>query len=176
MIYRLGTAGDIEAIATLHADSWRRNYRGAYLDSYLDGDVVADRTAVWTERLTHPRPTQHTIVAELDGAVLGFAHTFLDDHPTWGALLENLHVTHDLKRRGIGRGLTVETARAVVERGSAPGMYLSVLEQNRAAQAFYDAQGGVCVARRLAGPFPGGGTAFVLIYAWPEPATLLERA
>ena len=54
-------------------------------------------------------------------------------------------------------------------------MYLSVLEQNKAAQAFYDAQGGICVERRLAGPFPGGGTAFVLIYAWPDPSTLLER-
>jgi len=38
---------DVEAIAALHADSWRRNYRGAYLDSYLDGDVVTDRLRVW---------------------------------------------------------------------------------------------------------------------------------
>jgi ribosomal protein S18 acetylase RimI-like enzyme len=175
MMYRPGSARDIEAIAALHADSWRRNYRGAYLDSYLDGDVVADRTAVWTARLTDPQTNQHTIVAELDGAVHGFAHTFLDDDPTWGALLENLHVTHAVKRRGIGRGLIVKTARVVVERGSVPGMYLSVLEQNQPAQAFYGAQGGICVERRLAGPFPGGGTAFVLIYAWPDPATLLER-
>jgi hypothetical protein len=27
----------------LHADSWRRHYRGAYADAFLDGDVLADR-------------------------------------------------------------------------------------------------------------------------------------
>ncbi|MBV9411286.1 MAG: GNAT family N-acetyltransferase, partial [Acidimicrobiia bacterium] len=37
---RVATIDDVEAIAALHADSWRRNYRGAYLDSYLDGDVL----------------------------------------------------------------------------------------------------------------------------------------
>jgi hypothetical protein len=48
--FRDASARDIEAIATLHADSWRRHYRGAYLDSFLDGDVVADRLAVWGQR------------------------------------------------------------------------------------------------------------------------------
>jgi hypothetical protein len=48
--YREATAGDAEAIAGLHADSWRRHYRGAYLDSYLDSDV-ADRMAEWSGRL-----------------------------------------------------------------------------------------------------------------------------
>jgi hypothetical protein len=50
--YREATAGDVEAIAALHADSWRRHYRSAYLDSYLDGDVFADLRTVWTDRLT----------------------------------------------------------------------------------------------------------------------------
>jgi hypothetical protein len=34
----------------LHTDNWRRYYRGAYLDSYLDGDVATERLTVWTER------------------------------------------------------------------------------------------------------------------------------
>src|SRR6266478_3896315 len=100
MKYRTATPHDVDAIALLHADSWRRNYRGAYLDSFLDGDVFADRAAVWTDRLTQPGAKQHTVVAEHDGDVVGFAHTILDDDPTWGALLENLHVAHNLKRRG----------------------------------------------------------------------------
>ena len=53
--YREATEHDAGAIAALHADSWRRHYRGAYLDSYLDGDVVADRLEVWSSRLTPPR-------------------------------------------------------------------------------------------------------------------------
>ncbi len=48
------------------------------------------------------------------------------------------------------------------------GLYLWVLEQNTAAQAFYRAQGGSCVERELAGPFPGGGYAFSFRYAWPD--------
>lgn len=172
---------DVEAIAALHADSWRRNYRGAYVNSFLDGDVLADRRAVWTDRLTQPSTNHFTVVAERDGEMVGFAHTILDDDPEWGALLENLHVAHDLKRRGTGSHLMSETARELLERrppsGLSPrsGLYLWVLEQNTPAQAFYDARGGTAVERTLRGPFPGGGTAFGLRYAWSDPSILLAE-
>lgn len=51
---RAAGQGDAEAVALLHADSWRRHYRGAYSDAFLDGDVVADRFAVWSARLAAP--------------------------------------------------------------------------------------------------------------------------
>jgi hypothetical protein len=54
------------------------------------------------------------------------------------------------------------------------GLYLTVLEQNTAAQAYYDARGGIVVERKIAGPFPGGGMAPVLTYAWPDPAKLIN--
>ncbi len=56
MRYREATAGDAAAIAGLHADRWRRHYRGAYLDSFLDGEVVTDRMAEWAGRLTRAGP------------------------------------------------------------------------------------------------------------------------
>jgi ribosomal protein S18 acetylase RimI-like enzyme len=176
MNYRDATALDVEAIAALHADSWRRNYRGAYSDEYLDGDVFADRRAVWTDRLTEAGSRAFTIVVERDGDVCGFAHTILDEDPTWGALLENLHVTNDLKHQGIGRRLMAESARTLIERRPTSGLYLSALEQNTAAQAFYEAIGGTSVERKIAGPFPGGGTAPVIWYAWPNPACLITNA
>lgn len=175
MEYREATANDAEAIAELHAESWRRHYRGAFLDSFLDGDVVADRMAEWTGRLSRPAPDRYTVVADLDGAVAGFAHTILDADPTWGAYLDNLHVRHDLKRHGIGARLMAETVRAVARRRPSTGLYLWVLEQNTAAQAFYGAQGGRCVQRELAGPFPGGGYAFSFRYAWPDLSKLAEH-
>ena len=168
MKYRQATANDAGAIAGLHAESWRRHYRGAYLDSYLDGDVVADRIAEWTDRLSRQQQDRCTVVADLDGAVAGFAHVILDADPTWGAYLDALHVRHDLKRHGIGARLMAETARAVARRRPSTGLYLRVLEQNTAAQAFYAAQGGSRVERELSGPFPGGGYAFSLLYAWPD--------
>ena len=82
MEYRLAIASDIDAIAGLHADSWQRHYRGAYSDSYLDGDVATERKEVWTDRFAHSSPDAYTIVAELDGTIAGFAHTILDCDPT----------------------------------------------------------------------------------------------
>lgn len=174
MRIRLATADDVDAVARLHADSWRRHYRGAYLDSYLDGDVVTDRIAVWTERLAQPCADTSTLVVDEDGALVGFAHTIYDDDPTWGALLDNLHVRHDVKRRGVGRWLLRETALALADRRPASGLYLFVLEQNTPAQAFYASCGGRCVQRRMGGPFPGGGTAPSLRYAWPDLGPLVR--
>ncbi|HWE61051.1 MAG TPA: GNAT family N-acetyltransferase [Chloroflexota bacterium] len=170
---RDASAHDIEAIAARHADSWRRHYRGAYLDSFLDGDVVADRQAVWGERLTAPGTDQFTIVADCDGVVAGFVHMILDADPRWGALLDNLHVSHRLKRRGIGRRLLGEAARGLAWRRPADSrFYLWVLDQNRAAQSFYAACGGTDVETTLRGPFPGGGRALSHRMAWPDAAAL----
>jgi len=171
---RPAEVGDVDAIAALHADSWRRNYRGAYLDSYLDGDVVTDRLAVWRERLTRPDATFRTIVAEHDGVFAGFAHTKLDDDPTWGALLENLHVVHALKSQGIGTRLMAASARAVLDSTPGAGLYLWVLDVNVAAQVFYAARGGVEAGREMRGPFPGGGTALAHRIVWPDPSMLLR--
>jgi len=99
----------------------------------------------------------------------------LDDDPLWGALLENLHVTAQLKRNGIGRTLLHEAARRLLRRGGRNNFYLWVLDQNVAAQQFYAAQGGRRVERRVLGPFPGGGRALGHRVAWPDASALLSR-
>jgi ribosomal protein S18 acetylase RimI-like enzyme len=170
--YRPASASDVPAIAGLHADSWRRNYRGAFADSFLDGHVLDDRLSVWGQRLAQPGPGQSTVVAEDDGVVVGFAHTVFDDHPTWGALLDNLHVADTVKRRGVGRALMARTASSVLARTQPTGLYLWVLEQNTAAQAFYGSLGGTDVERGFGRP-PGGGRPPRIRYAWPDPAILL---
>jgi ribosomal protein S18 acetylase RimI-like enzyme len=172
--YRAGGAPDAEAIACLHVQSWRRHYRGAYPDHYLDGDLESERRAVWVERLSENGDNNYTIVAERDGSVVGFAHTRLDSDPEWGALLDNLHVRYDLKRQGVGSALMARTALILGRRRPESGLYLWVLKQNVAAQAFYQSRGGAPVGERLAGPFPGGGRALVLRYAWPDPSLLLD--
>ncbi|HEY8745743.1 MAG TPA: GNAT family N-acetyltransferase [Chloroflexota bacterium] len=177
--FRLAGPADAEAVANLHAASWRRHYRDAYSDAFLDGDVGADRLAVWTDRLWQPDPQRCTILAE-EGSLVGFATTVFDDDPTWGALLDNLHVADGHKRRGIGSRLLALTADAVIARPEKTGLYLWVLEQNVDAQAFYHARGGRCVERTLVSP-PGGiasrltGAPMKLRYAWQEPTTLLGR-
>ncbi len=170
--YREATEHDADAIAALHAASWRRHYRGAYLDSYLDGDILPERLATWHTRLRPPRQNQVTICADVDGDVIGFAHTMFDHDPTWGALLENLHVRSDLKGAGIGTRLLSVTARELSRSRPSEPLHLWVLAQNSAAQRFYDARGGTRVETTLRGPFPGGGTALGHRYFWPDPQRL----
>jgi ribosomal protein S18 acetylase RimI-like enzyme len=163
---------DAERIAALHADSWRRHYRGAFSDAYLDGDVVADRRAVWTRRLDAADPSHATVVAEDREALVGFGHTVLDEDPGWGALVDNLHVVSTAQGRGIGTRLMAWSADAVLRRGRTARLHLWVLEDNLAAQAFYEARGGRPVEREASEP-PGGGTIVGIRYVWPDPTTLL---
>ena len=169
-------AGDAEQVAGLHADSWRRNYRGAFADSFLDGDLLADRLAVWSKRLVAPVGTE-TILAEQDGQLAGFVHVEFDLDPSWGSLVDNLHVVHGRRRSGIGTKLLGQAARAVADRAVGDAMYLWVLEQNSAAQQFYLASG----ARRgekVPAPPPGGDPAQLngvpLCYrmVWPDVSTV----
>ena len=142
-------SADADRIADLHADSWRRFYRGAYADSFLDGDVVADRRAVWSQRLATPPANGVTILAETEDGFAGFVHVVINHDEWWGSLIDNLHVSEANRRTGIGSALIIQAAQAVVNRGATNAMYLWVLEQNSAAQAFYSALGGRAAERAL---------------------------
>jgi GNAT superfamily N-acetyltransferase len=173
---RLAGAYDAEQIAVLHADSWRRHYRGAYADSFLDGDVVADRHSVWSARLAASTNSE-TVLAEHDGRLMGFIHVVFDNDPGWGSLVDNLHVVHDQRGTGIGTRLLDRAARRVGERATGDAMYLWVLRQNTAARQFYRARGATCVEAATVSP-PGGdpdrlhGTPHKLRMAWPDVARL----
>ena len=132
--FRRAASHDARSVAALHADSWRRNYRGAYSDTFLDGDVLIERLAFWTARLGDQPADRFTIVAEEAGSLVGFAHSVLDADPTWGAYLDNLHIAHTHQRRGLGTRLLALTAEAVIEQRPSSGLYLWVLEQNVRAQ------------------------------------------
>lgn len=174
---RSATPGDAEAVARLHAGSWRRHYRGAYSDAFLDGDVAEDRLAVWSERLADRDRPRGTVLAEDGGGLVGFANAYFDDDPAFGALLDNLHVLAGHKRQGIGTRLLTETARAVAARPQVTGLYLWVLEQNTDGQAFYTARGGEIAGAKPVSA-PGGvasrlhGTPVALRIVWPDVTTL----
>ncbi|MEV3856146.1 GNAT family N-acetyltransferase [Streptomyces sp. NPDC050095] len=178
---------DAEAVARLHADSWRRHYRGAYADAFLDGDVVADRRSVWAERLGSVPARGVTLlaeaVAEAEGGsgLVGFVHVVLDDDGRWGSLVDNLHVTNDMKGTGVGRTLLTRAAEIVRERASGPALYLWVQEQNTAARGFYRAMGGRDVEVLPIAP-PGGvpewlnGSPRKLRIAWDDAGAVGTRA
>jgi GNAT superfamily N-acetyltransferase len=175
--FRSAGPDDAEKVALLHADSWRRHYRGAYADAFLDGDVLSDRRAVWSARLAAPAGAE-TVLAERDGRLEGFVHVVFDDDARWGSLVDNLHVVHDRRRAGLGTQLLRRAAAAVGARPGSNALYLWVLQQNTAAQQFYRARGATCVETGTAAA-PGGNPAWLngapgkLRMAWPDAAALL---
>ncbi|HEY6494474.1 MAG TPA: GNAT family N-acetyltransferase [Trebonia sp.] len=181
--FRMAERDDAQAVAALHADSWQRHYRAAYTDAFLDDEAPGFLLKLWTKRLGAADPRARTILAErvrpAGGDVLvGMAHTVLHHDPTWGALLDNLHVGYGLKRHGLGTRLMSLTARAVLDDQPGSGLYLWVLEQNVNGRAFYDARGGRR-ADTVVVPAPEGkaarlnGRPRALRYAWPDPSPLL---
>jgi GNAT superfamily N-acetyltransferase len=170
--FRPAGPDDADQIAALHADSWRRYYRGAFADSFLDGDIATERRAVWTSRLAAPTGTA-TILAERDGEPVGFVHVAFDDDPRWGSLVDNLHVRHSHRRTGIGRQLLARAAQAAVSEATGNALYLWVLQQNTEAQKFYLAIGANSVETAPVPP-PGGDPARLnghplrLRMAWPD--------
>ncbi|TCO47845.1 ribosomal protein S18 acetylase RimI-like enzyme [Kribbella antiqua] len=177
--FRKAGLEDAEQVADLHAESWRRHYRGAYADSFLDGDIATERRSVWSARLDAPTGTE-TILAEYDGRLVGFVHVAFDNDPTWGSLVDNLHVYNSHRRTGVGTQLLARAARAVTQRAVGNAMYLWVLQQNTDAQQFYLASGGSCVETADVPP-PGGdpsrlnGTPKCLRISWPDAAKVSKR-
>ena len=170
--FRDAAPEDAEAIAALHAESWRTHYRGILPDAYLDGEARAERQTVWRDALGAPRPRQLVMVATQEEALAGFVAIFRDGEPGFGAEIENLHVRPRLCGQGLGRRLL----GAALERLAADGVSsacLWVYDANAAAMRFYQRLGGTADKRGF-DPFAGAHAPHTRI-VWPDLA-ILQRA
>jgi GNAT superfamily N-acetyltransferase len=155
-------------------------------DAYLDGAVLEDRAQLWAARLARPDPGQYVAVVEGEqgdaGAedgnegqqpsrLAGFVCAYAAHDPTWGTLLDNLHVTPTFQRTGLGTQLMSAAARWCVANHLGPRLYLWVLEANTAARRFYERLGATDVGMDTWSP-PGGGAIARRRYAWSSLATL----
>ncbi len=86
--------------------------------------------------MNRPDSGHFTLLAEHRDRPVGFAHVVLDADPTWGALIDNLHVVRSVQRSGVGTLLLVSCSADRHGTRAGYGIYLWVLEQNEAAQAF----------------------------------------
>jgi GNAT superfamily N-acetyltransferase len=173
IVFRTATVADSQRIASLHAESWRSAYRGILSDKYLDGPVNEDRESLWTSRLKSPyADRRYVLLAEADGASVGFVCVLLDEEPEWGAYLDNLHVVPNLKGKGIGRQLFGRAAQWVMSKEPAWPLHLWVFEANDSARRFYDVLNGEVVERRHK-KAPDGAVIPSLRYVWRDIRTLL---
>lgn len=171
---RVATAADADAIASLHAASWSAHYRGSLSDAYLDGPIEAERRAVWTERLAHPRAGQVVLVAEDERQnLIGFVCLFLNHDREFGCLVDNLHVTIGSKRKGLGRRLMQVAGEAMLHALPRRPAFLYVLEANHAACRFYERIGGTLTGRGRKTEADGSDVA-VLRYMWATPDLLVD--
>ena len=137
MKIRLAMSADAQAIAALHTSSWRRTYKNALSDEYLQRTAPIEREAVWAQRFASRKENQQVLVAEGENGVVGFACAYGAEHVEWGSYLDNLHVDESFQRQGIGRSLLVGIARWCDQQTPGRGLYLSVNQDNRRAQRFY---------------------------------------
>jgi ribosomal protein S18 acetylase RimI-like enzyme len=140
--YRRATPPDAQTVASLHANSWRENYRGSFSDAFLNGDLRAERLIVWRERLDRPPGNQFVQLA-VDGAdLVGFVCAYGAHDPEWGSFIDNLHVAAAYKGKGIGSSLMKQAGAWLAQRYPDLGVYLLVLEVNLSARRFYERLGG----------------------------------
>lgn len=170
--YRKATATDAQAIAALHTLSWQQSYRGIWSDAFLDGPVADNRRQTWQERLTYPTPNQYIVVAERAGGLCGFACAYANNHPTWGTLLDNLHVRKEYKGQGIGTHLLNTVAEYAHQQRPNRGFYLWVLAQNTPARRFYESLGAID-QEVVEHENPDGTFSDCHRYVWPDAAKQL---
>jgi ribosomal protein S18 acetylase RimI-like enzyme len=134
---------DAPDIATLHVRAWRAAYPGIVPDEVLARLSIPDRSARWREQLADGPEQQRTLVAEDQGAVVGFVAMGPNRDPfadPGTAEVYAIYVDPELWGRGIGSSLL---ARGVEElRGAGhPSATLWVLAANEPARRFYESRG-----------------------------------
>jgi ribosomal protein S18 acetylase RimI-like enzyme len=173
--YRRAEACDAQAIAELHARSWREHYRGSFLDAFLDGDLPGERLRVWRERLETPADGQFVQLALAATGLAGFVCAYGDHDPRWGSLIDNLHVARACHGAGIGRELMRRAGAWLSQRYPELPVYLLVLEVNVSARRFYERLGGTH-AEVSAMETHGGARVRSCRYTWSRPDRLCAPA
>jgi GNAT superfamily N-acetyltransferase len=170
---RAATRHDAAAIAQLHADGWRSAYRGMLSDDYLNDRVHAERAALWHQRFSeYAEKPFFAVLAEIEGNLVGFACVFPDEHPVYGAFLDNLHVAPQRTGQGIGRQLLTAVAERLAADRHSGGMYLWVIDKNTRAREFYAKAGAQEVECALL-TMPDGSRRTEVRCYWPDPSRLL---
>lgn len=141
MILRLAEPSDAMAVARVHVRSWQAAYRSLLPDAYLDQLRPEERAARYDFATTDPAKPR-TIVAEVDGAIRGFATTMPSrdtDTSNHGELCA-LYVDPDDWGLGYGVALIGEARRHLSACGF-PSAMLWLLEGNVRADRFYRVDG-----------------------------------
>ncbi len=142
---RPAVLADAPAIALAHIRAWQAAYRELLPADMLDGlDSNLERRTEWWAGVIADRAPD-VVVAEREGAVVGFANIARcrdDDHGLLHRVGEvlSIYLREEAWGLGLGRDLMIESERLMVDRGFTSGC-LWVLESNLRARRFYELAG-----------------------------------
>ncbi|MCU0501995.1 MAG: GNAT family N-acetyltransferase [Anaerolineae bacterium] len=167
MHIREATPDDAPGIARVHVATWRTAYSGIVPAEHLAGLSYERSEARWHENLAGQGDGRFTLVAEVDGAIAGFASggPGRDDAPGYQGELYGLYILVAYQRHGIGRALMLTAARRLAADGC-KAMIIWVLKDNLQARAFYEALGGVPLSEKTI--TVGGAELIDMAYGWPD--------
>ena len=139
---RRARPADAGAIAGLHVAAWKAAYPGLLPQDYLDDLSPEDRVGGWEEAL-QSTPWPLVLVAEEDGALLGFASLSPsrdEDAGDGEGEVQTLYVGPGAWRSGVGTALLEAATEELADAGFTSAV-LWVLDVNDRARRFYERSG-----------------------------------
>ncbi|MEI6649091.1 MAG: GNAT family N-acetyltransferase [Actinomycetes bacterium] len=142
LVLRPANTIDAYEIARIHVKTWQSAYLGMIPDSYLQNLDVDQRARNWVQILESSIEGNQTIVAEIDGAIVGFIGVGPSREPTSFNLGEvhAIYVDPNNQNFGVGSNLLKEGIRILKDQ-EFRGAMLWVLDQNSQTRTWYESRG-----------------------------------
>ncbi len=139
---RDAVAADARSILELRRRSWRAAYSHIFPAAALAAMTVEPWISWWQDRIQAPADRMHTLVAERNAEIVGFAQlgaALEADGAELGELYA-IYVCPDAWDLGVGRALMAESLLRLRNEGFS-GAVLWVLEDNPRSRRFYERAG-----------------------------------
>jgi len=165
---RRAEEADSAGLARVQVDSYRTAYAGLLPAAYLAQFSYEEQEQDWRDLLGRPMDDVLLVAETGNGLVVGYAlgRARPAGEPRHAGELVALHVRREFQRRGIGRRLVSELARALGEDGCT-SLVLYVLAGNPAS-TFYERLGAIPMGDRRWVIDEPDLEVRELAYAWPD--------
>ena len=171
MIVRLATLDDASIIARAHLDSHIGAYTGLLSSESLPKNTIERREMVRGKILRGEGEPGFTLVAEVNGQIVGFAGGGADrtDNPDYDGELFAIYLRPSDQRKGIGRILVSAIARRFLQDG-VESLLVQALAENEGVE-FYASLGAVHLYDRKVEVY--GDSQKMSVYGWQDISSLI---
>ena len=136
---------DINQVAEIRVEGWKKAYQGIIDYEYLEKMNINENIKIFTERYYNNK--EKFIVAEIDSKVVGFTryidnNTLSPETKEVDCELLALYVLLEMKRKGIGKKLFEYVKKEFINLNKKK-MILWCLKENYDSRKFYEKVGGI---------------------------------